>query len=268
MPTITVIIPTYKPGSYIYDCLGSIAKQTISHSSLELIIVLNGCNEPYKTDLQDYIKKNLNDICTRLVQTDIPGVSNARNMALDISTGDYVCFIDDDDFISEVYLEELLSHSSSNVIPVCKPLSFYDGEENYFDYNITKDYNKLNHLNRVPFYKAKRFFNGPVYKIIHKDIIGDRRFDIRFKNGEDSLFMFLISDRIKYVEFTSPKAIYYRRIRKNSATQSKKTFGYGLRNYSQLMLIQTVIFFRNIPKYNLQFYLQSLVGRIKSILLD
>ena len=264
---VSVVIPTYKPHSYLWECLRTLKSQTIDINDFEVLIVLNGCREPYKESIEQWILSN-SLANFYLFQTDEAGVSNARNIALDYARGEYISFIDDDDFVSFNYLEELLKHADVDTIPVCRPLSFVDGTNNYREYNITKDYDRYYTNGRIPFYKPKRFFNGPVYKLIHKDIISNRRFDVRFKNGEDSLFMFLISDRIKYVEFADASTIYYRRIRSNSATQIKKPYGYNLKNYSKLMLVQTSVFIKGFPRYNIVFYLNSIVGRFKSILFD
>ncbi|MDY6371069.1 MAG: glycosyltransferase family 2 protein [Bacteroidales bacterium] len=264
---ISVIIPSYKPKEYLWDCLDSLRSQTFSKDSFEVLIILNGCCEPYYGEIEVYLHKH-NELKCRLIQTDTGGVSNARNIGLDESKGDYICFIDDDDFVSPNYLDELYKHAGKDTIPVCRPLSFIDGTEEYTDYNITKDYDKYYNMGKVAFYKPRRFFNGPVYKLIHRDIIRDRKFDTRFKNGEDSLFMFLISDRIKYVEFADKTTVYYRRVRQNSATQSKKPLGYAIKNYTKLMAVQTTIFFKGIPRYNFWFYLSSIEGRLKSILFD
>lgn len=264
---ITVIIPTYYPKDYLWTCLDSLCNQTYPKERYEIIIILNGCNEPYNGLIEEYFNKQ-RGVNIKYLQTDTPGVSNARNLGLDKAEGEYIAFVDDDDFVSANYLEELYRHASTDTVSVCRPLSFIDGTTNYEEYSITKDYDKYVNNQRVPFYKPRRFFNGPVYKLIHKEIIGNRRFDVRFKNGEDSLFMFLISDRIKYVEFTDNTAVYFRRIRSGSATQKKKTFWYGLKNYSHLMMIQTSVFVKGIPHYNLSFFINSILGRIKSILID
>lgn len=267
MLKITVIVPTYKPEGYLWDCLGSLCKQTLGKNDFEVIVVLNGEKYPYENDIIKFIGDN-RDCQFKYLYSSSAGVSNARNVGLANSMGEYIAFIDDDDFVSENYLEELFKHASIDTIPVCRPLSFEDGTNVYKAYSITKDFDRYNQKGKVPFYKPIRFFNGPVYKLIHKDIIGDRRFDIRFKNGEDSLFMFLVSDRIKYVEFAKKDVVYYRRIRKGSATQKIKPFGYNIRNYSKLIWVQTGIYFKNFPKYNILFYCGSIMGRIKSILLD
>ncbi len=264
---ISVIVPTYKPQDYLWECLDSLHNQIFPKDNYEVLLVLNGCNEPYHSQISEYAN-NHEDMLVRCIQTDEGGVSNARNVGIENSDGEYIAFIDDDDFVSPNYLDELYKHAGKDTIPVCRPLSFIDGTEEYTDYNITKDYDKYYNMGKVAFYKPRRFFNGPVYKLIHRDIIRDRKFDTRFKNGEDSLFMFLISDRIKYVEFADKTTVYYRRVRQNSATQSKKTLGYAIKNYTKLMAVQTTIFLKGIPRYNFWFYLSSIEGRLKSILFD
>lgn len=264
---ISVIIPTYSPQNYLWECLDSLNNQSFSKERFEVILVLNGDKNPFESEIKAYIGSH-QKLQINYIYTQNKGVSNARNIGLDTARGEYIAFIDDDDYVSPNYLEELYKHAGVDVIPVCRPLSFVDGASKYEVYNITKEYDRYANKKRLPFYIPKRFFNGPVYKLIHKDVIGDRRFDERFKNGEDSLFMFLISDRMKYVEFADESAIYYRRIRANSATQSKKPFGYSFFNYSRLMVIHSVIFLRDYPNYNLSFYVNSIVGRIKSIILD
>lgn len=262
---VSVIIPTYKPQSYFADCLMSLSKQTFNKDLFEVVIVLNGCNEPYKTYINEIITSLHFENNIRLLQTEEAGVSNARNLGLDSAKGEFICFIDDDDFVSPTYIEQLFHHAAKEVISLCKPLSFIDGSLDYKPYNITKDYIKQSNKKNVRFLKARRYFNGPVYKLIHREIIGNRRFDVRFKNGEDSLFMFLISDRFSFVEFTDESAIYYRRFRKGSAIENNTDKRYLLSNNINLMKEQSKIYFRHLFKYNFLFYLQMMASRVNII---
>ncbi len=52
---VSIIIPTYKPGNYIWSCLNSICRQTISKERIELVVVVNGCNEPYVGDIKRFL---------------------------------------------------------------------------------------------------------------------------------------------------------------------------------------------------------------------
>ena len=108
---ISVITPTYKPGSYVWECLDSVYNQTFSGKRYEVIIILNGCNEPYYSQIEEYISSHSDRCAFSLIQTDVPGVSNARNIGIEKSNGTYLTFVDDDDVISENYLEELLNVS-------------------------------------------------------------------------------------------------------------------------------------------------------------
>lgn len=78
---ISVIIPSYKPGEYVWECLESLNRQTLAKDRFEVIFVLNGCNEPWKSDLQKWFDAHP-ELNVNFIQTDTPGVSNARNIAL------------------------------------------------------------------------------------------------------------------------------------------------------------------------------------------
>ena len=107
MPKISVIIPTYKPDYYIWECLNSIVSQSLDKGNYEVFIILNGDKEPFFTEIESYLKNNnLNNF--HLIYTQEKGVSNARNIGLDRAKGDYICFVDDDDFLDKNYLEEML----------------------------------------------------------------------------------------------------------------------------------------------------------------
>ena len=101
---ISVIIPTYKPQTYLWECLDSLRNQTLSHNDFEIIIVLNGCTEPWKSQISRYIATKMQSMNVKFIHTEQAGVSNARNIALDLVKGEYVTFIDDDDLVSPSYL--------------------------------------------------------------------------------------------------------------------------------------------------------------------
>ena len=122
MKKISVIIPSYRPGKYIEDCITSLSKQqNISKSEYEVIIVLNGSTEDHFNYITNLIEKK-NQF--KLITVDSAGVSNARNIGIENSTGEYITFIDDDDIVSDDYLFGLLSVSDKESISVARVHSF------------------------------------------------------------------------------------------------------------------------------------------------
>ncbi len=83
---ISVIVPTYKPQAYLWECLDSIHNQTFPKTEFELVLVLNGCCDPYNEQIKDWIKAH-SDLQIQYFQTDERGVSNARNIGLNAARG-------------------------------------------------------------------------------------------------------------------------------------------------------------------------------------
>ena len=263
---ISVIIPTYHPKAYIWECLQSLAEQTLAAEQFEVIVVLNGCSEPYYSQIQQFVVEHMPTLQVQLIQTDQGGVSNARNIGIDAARGNYIAFIDDDDYVSTTYLEEMLSLTTGDNIVICYPYAFNDEHpEQQLPYRITDAYNQCVGKGNISINSmARKFFSGPCMKLIPATYIGEKRFDLRFKNGEDSLFMFLLSDKFKTLTFTSKNAIYYRRYRMGSASFSLNFFQ-RLKNSIRLSNAYTRIYFANIKQYNFNFYITRIMGSIRSI---
>ena len=261
---ISVIVPTYRPQGYLWECLDSVYNQTFPKSDYELVLVLNGCNEPYHSQIKDWLGKH-SDLQVQFFQTDEGGVSNARNIALDNARGEYITFIDDDDLISPSYLQELYDNAAPDTVSLCYPYAFNDGEvEKQLPYGITDAYcYYMDHRCTSLSSKVRKYFSGPCMKLIPMSFIQGRRFDVRFKNGEDSLFMFLISDKIKKFAFTSKDAVYYRRYRDNSAYTRSKTKREIIANKTSLIKAYISIYLRRPQKYSLLFFITRLLGTLR-----
>lgn len=264
---ISVIVPTYKPKSYIWECLESIYNQTLPKNDYELILVLNGCNEPYCTQIREWLDKH-KGLQVQFIQTDESGVSNARNLALEQVKGEYVTFIDDDDYVSPAYLLQLYSKVSPDTISLCYPYAFNDEEPGtQLPYSITIAYDKLSGKLPVKLSsKVRKYFSGPCMKLIPMSFIQERRFNTAFCNGEDSIFMFLISDRFDKFAFADKTAVYYRRYRTGSAVTSYRSRRVIIRNSFSMIREYTNIFFKGIPHYNFEFYVTRILASIRSII--
>ena len=263
---VSVIVPTYKPQAYLWECLESIYNQTFPKTEYELVLVLNGECLPYDERIKDWLSRH-SDLQVQYLQTSEPGVSNARNMALNVAGGGYFLFIDDDDYVSPPYIFELYRAATRSIVSFSDAVSFDDETKQYDIENalhqvfISKSCRRLYRI-----FSVKRFYGAPVRKLISRDIIGDRRFDIHFKNGEDTLFFFLISDRIKYSRPAKASAIYYRRCRPSSAHFRQKMRKEKIRLGIDLMKTLCKYYFKAPMHYNFPFFITRLLGAFKIII--
>lgn len=113
---ISVIIPVYNVEKYLRKCLDSIVGQT--YEKLEMILVDDGSTDSSGSICDEYAGR---DKRIRVIHKENGGLSDARNAGLDICTGEYITFIDSDDFVSRDYarilLEMAVKHSAD--ITVC-----------------------------------------------------------------------------------------------------------------------------------------------------
>ena len=258
---ISVIVPTYSPGEYIYECLDAITKQTLPAAEFETIIILNGPKEPFYTQIEEYITKNSTHNI-QLIYTDVPGVSNARNIGLDNAKGEYITFVDDDDIISPEYLKELLAVSSPTCVGVSNVYAFTEGLDSKYEYSLTRLYRKCKEA-EFSFNKFRKFLSPPVLKLIHRNIIGKNRFNTSMRISEDSIFCFEISKNIATMKCAEGSAIYYVRVRKGSATRKKIENSYIYKLTVKKLWLFTKTYFSNPFRYNFPLYISRLMACIK-----
>ncbi len=268
-PRVSVIIPSYRPGDWLWECLGSLLSQTLPKEEFEVILVLNGCDEPWSGRIRNWAKEHP-DFPLRLIQTGTPGVSNARNLGLSEARGEYITFIDDDDYVSPGYLECLLAEAAPGRVVLSDALSFVDGREGYNEaYVHHRAYGALRH-SEGPFslMRVRSFLNGPCMKLIAADVIRSGRFDTSFRNGEDSLFMFEVSDGIQEIRTAAPGAVYYRRFRDGSAYTKHRSLAERLRNAARLIGAYTRRWGARPGAYDFTFYLSRLAATVKGHLFN
>lgn len=257
---ISVIIPTYKPKAYLWECLDSLVAQTFAKKDFEVLLVLNGCLEPYRSEIGAYLEKNKYKINIYFFKTEISGVSNARNIALDNAKGEYVTFIDDDDKISPSYLEDLYTKASPNNIVASNVKAFYDIKNKTENDYIALAYKKLINKNSpLSVFKGRKFMSSSCCKIISRRIIQDVRFDTNLKIGEDSVFMAKISKKVKSIVLSDSSAIYYRRLRAGSASRVKQPILKKCNIVCKLLKKYTKML---TPSYNIPFIATRIVAAL------
>lgn len=215
---IAVIVPTYMPGEYLRKCFKSLSRQTLSSDKFCVYVALNGSSDQYKK----YVYSLLNDCSFKyeLSFLEEPGVSNARNFLIENSIEPYICFVDDDDILSDNYLESLLSAVGNKTIGISNVKVFDESVDDSKVNYIGKRYLKLD-KQETSIFKARQYFSSPCAKLIHRDIIGNARFDLNLHRGEDALFMAELSPRVAQLQKGVPEACYYVYQRPGSASRKK-----------------------------------------------
>ena len=263
MLDISVIIPTYRPGKYIQQSLLSLSSQTIGKERYEIILVLNGCKEPYEEYLRQCCERQLRGNIVRIIQTDAAGVSNARNMGIENASGEYICFVDDDDAVSSNYLEALLSVSSPSCVGCSNSMSFDAKSDNLRENFLTGHYSKCRGK-KYSQLRYRGFLSPPYAKLIHRNIIADSRFDTKLKYSEDSVFCFNITRRIDDMKLTD--SFYYINERDGSVTRRKYKLSDRLK---QLLLIEMKyigIYLKSPFSYNILFLFSRMAGAVRNLI--
>ena len=101
-PQITVVVPVYKVEKYLGECVDSILGQTFS--DLECILVDDGSPDRCGSICDEYAKK---DPRVRVIHKENGGLSDARNAGIDAARGEFITFIDSDDYVVDYYLQYL-----------------------------------------------------------------------------------------------------------------------------------------------------------------
>ena len=120
---ISIIVPVYKVEKHLCQCIDSIINQT--YKNLEIILVDDGSPDCCPKICDEYSKK---DKRIKVIHKENGGLSSARNAGLDIASGEYISFIDSDDYISEKFIEVLYDLCEKNECDIseCDFIKFED----------------------------------------------------------------------------------------------------------------------------------------------
>lgn len=103
MNKLTVIVSAYNVGKYIKKCLKSLVNQTLEN--IEILVVNDGSTDNTEIIVKDFEKKYKN---LKLLNKENGGLSSARNYGIKYATGDYIAFVDGDDYLEEVAYKEIM----------------------------------------------------------------------------------------------------------------------------------------------------------------
>lgn len=197
---VSVIVPVYKTEKYIDRCVQSIINQT--YTNFELILVDDGSPDKAGKICDSYAEQDKRIQCVHIPNG---GVSNARNMGITKAIGQYIVFVDSDDWIKQDHLENLFSVASKGGLGACGIISCHDEEKTNI-LVLSKDESEIS------VFASSGIGGFPVNKIYDRSVIEEYqlRFDSRFNMCEDLLFniqyiYYMPADTIRW----SQKQTYY-----------------------------------------------------------
>lgn len=204
---ISIIVPIYNSELYLRQCLDSIRAQT--YSDIEVIMIDDGSTDGSK-DLAKYFVER--DERFHLYSQENEGVSAARNAGLDKASGEYILFVDSDDWIEprmiEALLKNMLQHNTD--IACCQ----YDRGGEYIQ-EKTEIWDRETTLKNFLIHKL---INGSlVNKLFKKDILNQKKLDLTIKYGEDALFLWKTLLDVRSIS-VFPEVLYHVTLHDDSAT--------------------------------------------------
>lgn len=209
---ISVIVPVYNVEDFLDECIKSIVNQTYKY--LEIILVDDGSSDNSPEICDAWAKK---DSRIKVIHKENSGAAAARNTALDIATGDYLGFVDSDDYISETMFEELLDAilKTDSKISYCNIFRLAS-DGSYWAMSPITNEKKLNICQSV-----NSIFYGAIdtsfcSKLFEKSLFNGVRFPEGETNEEFPILIPIIdkADGLYYIG----KALYYYRLREGSVT--------------------------------------------------
>ena len=138
--TVSVIIPVYNGANYLNRVIASVLKQT--YKNIELILVNDGSNDNSSELINDLTGSVRDGISVRVLNQENKGICTARNNGIVASTGDYIAFIDQDDFVEENYLSQLVDviENKNSDIAIGGCYYYYEGKNKDEKHDLIGDY--------------------------------------------------------------------------------------------------------------------------------
>ena len=199
---VSIIVPVYKTEKYLERCIRSIQRQ--NYISMEIILVDDGSPDG-SGNLCDELAKM--DDRIRVIHKTNGGMSSARNAGIEVATGDYICFVDSDDYIEKDYVSTLYRLISENDADLAKI--------NYIEID-KDDYSENSGISDVQLYEGKeveeaflklRVDSACVF-MYRRILIDDTRFP-EGKTSEDIPFNFQLFQKARRFVYCPVNKYYY-----------------------------------------------------------
>ncbi len=205
MALISVIVPVYKVEDYLDKCVESIVAQT--YTNLEIILVDDGSPDRCGEMCDEWAKK---DSRIRVIHKENGGLSDARNAGMDIASGEYIAFVDSDDWIHPCFIDSLrrVVKEHGAQIAACGVRFVYGDRDTAEEKEIAS----------AVVYTAEQALETLIYgkgfravawnKLYHRSLVENERFPVG-KYHEDEYFSYKIIGKADKLAFVETEMYYY-----------------------------------------------------------
>ncbi len=206
MPKISVIVPVYNVEAYLDRCVKSIVMQT--HHNLEIILVDDG-----SLDRSGQLCDKWADMDNRIhvIHKENGGLSSARNSGLDVATGDYIGFVDSDDYIAPDMYEKLFNSVLGKGKFVVGNIMACRVDDNDVQTPSSVPHCEDTIISKEEYLSELLMHKGDASsctKLFSAEILSNIRF-VEGKCNEDLLFAIDIMERLEYISFVGAIGYYY-----------------------------------------------------------
>lgn len=224
-PLISVIIPIYNVEKYLARCVDSIVNQT--YKNLEIILVDDGSPDRCPQMCDDYAEK---DSRIKVVHKKNGGLSDARNAGIAVAKGEYISFIDSDDYVSDDFFECLLDvmNKENSDIAECSVVKLYEDNrfDEFSDDLSVKTYDTQDAMSALI---AENPFHQHVWNKLYKtELVKDIPYAVG-KLNEDEFWTYQVFGRADKVSKLNKTMYYY--FQRNSSIMG---VGYNIRRLDAL----------------------------------
>ena len=271
---ITIIVPVYKVEVYLSKCVNSILEQT--YKNIEVILVDDGSPDNCPAICDEYAQK---DSRIKVIHQKNSGVSAARNAGLKMAQGEYIGFVDPDDWIdSNMYAEMLDAYKQNSA-------EFVICGYNYYHENGDVDKKRLYPVSSNELISQKELMrrfsdmpptvrHGVVNKLFKKDILNGICFDETLHSAEDVMFLNEYTKRINKAVVVH-KPLYKNLVRQGSATHGGLSIESLIDSFKahKLMYTTASTLYPDLKDYSQAFFLDVCMlkyneAKAKLLLLD
>lgn len=211
-PLVSIIVPVYNVENYLEECINSLLQQ--NYNNIEIIMVDDGSTDN-SGNLADKISEK--DSRIRVIHNSNKGVSYTRNTGITVSKGEYLCFVDADDYVMPDYVTHMLKLAQEYDAEIVATTEMFGNYDNSQNMNVV--YREYTSKKAAELMMSYRFPIGCYCKLFKRSLIIDKgiKFNENLFIGEGFNFNVDAFQRTNKLISSNRKIYYYRRNNPTSA---------------------------------------------------